>query len=67
MSENEDTARNTGVEDEIKKADNDVKRLEEWRDNSESEKEGNAREEQLRYELQLHEAKLKLMLYAKRS
>ena len=67
MRENEDTARNTGVEDEIEKADNDVKWLEEWRDNSESEKEGNAREEQLRYELQLHEAKLKLMLDAKRS
>ena len=46
-SEDKVTSWNIGVEDEIDKADIDLKQLEEWRENSESEKERNARERQL--------------------
>ncbi|CAB4007192.1 Hypothetical predicted protein [Paramuricea clavata] len=47
-------------ETELEKADDDVKRLEKWQDDCKLEKERNAFEEKLKYEVKLHETTLKL-------
>ncbi|CAB3997491.1 Hypothetical predicted protein, partial [Paramuricea clavata] len=60
VNEDEVATRNSQVETELEKADDDVKRLEKWQDDCKLEKERNAFEEKLKYELKLHETKLKL-------
>ena len=51
---------NNDIERELSKADEEIKRLEEWQDQCRQEKERNAFEEQMKYEVKLHEAKIKL-------
>ena len=60
VNEEEVAAWNSEVETEIEKADDDVKRLEKWLDDCKLEKERNNFEEKLKYEIKLHETKLKL-------
>ena len=60
VNEDEVATWNSQVETELEKADDDVKRLEKWQDDCKLEKERNAFEEKLKYEIILHETKLKL-------
>ena len=60
VNEEEVAEWNSEVETEIEKADDDVKRLGNWLDDCKLEKERNAFEEKLKYEIKLHETKLKL-------
>ena len=61
-SEDDDevTQWNNQIEDEILIADEDIKRLEQWQDDSKQGKESIAREEQLKFEIKLQETKLQL-------
>ena len=51
---------NKTIEAELSKADDEIKRLEEWQDSCKQENERNAFEEQMKYEVKLHEVKMKL-------
>ena len=51
---------NTQIEAKLAKADNEVKRLQKWQDDCKQEKERITREEQIKFELKLHETKLNL-------
>ena len=58
MNEDEVATWNSQVETELEKADDDVKKK--WQNDCKLEKERNAFEEKLKYEIKLHETKLKL-------
>jgi hypothetical protein len=51
---------NAEVEEKLSRADEDIKRLENWQDEYKQNKESIAREEQLKFEIKLHETKLQL-------
>ena len=51
---------NTQIETELAKADDDVKCLQKWQDDYQQGKESMAREEKMKFEIKLHQTKLKL-------
>ena len=53
---------NKTIEEDLSKADDEIKRMEEWQESCQQEKERNAFEEQMKYEVKLHEVKMKLEL-----
>ena len=53
---------NKTIEEDLSKADDEIKRIEEWQESCQQEKERNAFEEQMKYEVKLHEVKMKLEL-----
>ena len=53
---------NKTIEAELSKADDEIKRLEEWQDSCKQEKKRNAFEEQMNYEVKLHKFKMKLKM-----
>ena len=53
---------NKTIEENLSKADDEIKRMEEWQESCQQEKKRNAFEEQMKYEVKLHEVKMKLEL-----